>query len=102
MRRRTKRSLVFVMVAFMVCTTSGFSALAQEKEIEEDVTMEGIIVDFVFLRPMGIVSTALGTGFFFASLPFSVTTGRLGVAFKKLVAEPAVFTFARPLGDVNY
>lgn len=102
MHGRTKRSLVFVMVAFLVCTTSGFSALAQEKEYEKDATMEGIIVDFVFLRPMGIVSTALGTGFFFASLPFSVTTGSLGVAFKKLVAEPAIFTFARPLGDVNY
>ena len=102
MHGRTKRSLVFVMVAFLVCTTSGFSALAQEKEYEKDATMEGIIVDFVFLRPMGIVSTALGTGFFFASLPFSVTTGSLGLAFKKLVAEPAIFTFARPLGDVNY
>ena len=102
MRGRTKRSLVFVMVAFLVCTTTGFSALAQEKEYEEDATMEGMIVDFVFLRPMGIVSTALGTGFFFASLPFSVPTGSLGVAFKKLVAEPAIFTFARPLGDVNY
>ena len=102
MHGRTKRSLVFVMVAFLVCTTTGFSALAQEKEYEKDATMEGIIVDFVFLRPMGIVSTALGTGFLFASLPFSVTTGSLGVAFKKLVAEPAIFTFARPLGDVNY
>lgn len=102
MHGRTKRSLVFVMVAFLVCTTTGFSALAQEKEYEEDATMEGMIVDFVFLRPMGIVSTALGTGFFFASLPFSVSTGSLGIAFKKLVAEPAIFTFARPLGDVNY
>ena len=102
MHGRTKRSLVFVMVACLVCTTTGFSALAQEKEYEEDATMEGIIVDFVFLRPMGIVSTALGTGFFFASLPFSVSTGSLGIAFKKLVAEPAIFTFARPLGDVNY
>ena len=102
MHGRTKRSLVFVMVAFLVCTTTGFSAIAQEKEYEKDATMEGMIVDFVFLRPMGIVTTALGTGFFFASLPFSVPTGSLGVAFKKLVAEPAIFTFARPLGDVNY
>jgi hypothetical protein len=102
MHGRTKRSLVFVMVAFLVCTTTGFSAFAQEKEYEKDATMEGMIVDFVFLRPMGIATTALGTGFFFASLPFSVPTGSLGVAFKKLVAEPAIFTFARPLGDVNY
>ena len=102
MHGRTKRSLVFVMVAFLVCTTTGFSAFAQEKEYEKDATMEGMIVDFVFLRPMGIATTALGTGFFFASLPFSVSTRSLGVAFKKLVAEPAIFTFARPLGDVNY
>jgi hypothetical protein len=97
----TKRSLVLVMVALLVCTTTGFSALAQDPKLEEETTAEGIIVDFVLLRPMGIISTAVGTVFFIASLPFSGSTGSIGVAFQKLVAEPASFTFARPLGEVN-
>lgn len=97
----TKRSLVLVMVALLVFTTTGFSALAQYPDLGEETTAEGIIVDFVFLRPMGILSTAVGTVFFVASLPFSVTTGSIGIAFRKLVAEPASFTFVRPLGEVN-
>jgi hypothetical protein len=101
MQELTKRPLVFVMVAFLVCTTAGSSALAQDQKLAEEVTAEGMIVDFVLLRSMGIVSTAAGTVFFIASLPFSVPTGSIGVAFQKLVAEPASFTFARSLGEVN-
>lgn len=98
----TKRSLVLVMVALLVCTTTGFSALAQDPKLGEETTAESIIVDFALLRPMGIISTAVGTVFFIASLPFSGSTGSIGIAFQKLVAEPASFTFARPLGEVNY
>jgi hypothetical protein len=98
----TKRSLALVMVALLVCMTTGSSALAQAQTLEEEATAEGMIVDFVLLRPMGIVSTAVGTVFFIASLPFSAPTGSIGVAFQKLVTEPASFTFARPLGEVNY
>lgn len=94
--------LVFVMVALLVCTTTGSSALARDLKLEEEATAEGMIIDFVLLRPMGIVSTAVGTVFFIASLPFSVPTGSIGVAFHELVAEPASFAFARPLGEVNY
>jgi branched-subunit amino acid transport protein AzlD len=98
----TKGTLVFVMVALLVCTTTGSSALAQEVKLEEEPTAEGMIIDFVLLRPMGILSTAVGTVFFIASLPFSAPTGSTGVAFHELVEEPASFAFARPLGEVNY
>jgi len=98
----TKRSLVFAIAVVLVCTTAGFSAFAQDQELEEAATAEGIILDFVLLRPLGIAATAVGTVFFIASLPFSVPTGSIGVTFKKLVAEPAGFTFARPLGKVYY
>ncbi len=97
-----KRSLVFVMATVLVCTTAGFSALAQDQELKDDPTPEGMIVDFVLLRPLGIVATAVGTVFFIVSLPFSVPTGSAGKAFHKLVGEPASFTFARPLGQVDY
>jgi hypothetical protein len=98
----TTRSLAIVMVVVVACTTTGFSAFAQDKELEEEASAEGIIIDFALLRPLGIGATAVGTGFFIASLPFSLITGSTGVAFQKLVAEPASFTFARPLGKVYY
>ena len=97
----TKRSLVFLMVAALVWTTTGFSAFAQDQKLEEGTSAEGMIADFVFLRPLGIAATAVGTVFFIASLPFSAPSGSAKEAFQKLVAEPAGFTFARPLGKVN-
>ena len=98
----TKRSLVLVIVAVLVCMTTGFSALAQDQKLDEEATAEGMIIDFALLRPLGIAATGVGTAFFLVSLPFSVPTGSIGVAFRKLVAEPAYFTFARPLGKVYY
>lgn len=98
----TKRSLAFVMVAVVIWTTTGSLALAQEPTLQEEASAEGIIIDFVLLRPLGVAATVVGTGFFFASLPFSVITGSTGVAFRKLMAEPAYFTFARPLGKVSH
>ncbi|HID28668.1 MAG TPA: hypothetical protein EYP19_01540 [Desulfobacterales bacterium] len=98
----TRRSLVVVMVAVLVFTTTGFSAFAQDKELEEETTGEGMIADFVLLRPLGIGATAVGTVFFIVSLPFSAPSGSVGAAFQKLVVEPATFTFGRPLGKVIY
>jgi hypothetical protein len=95
-----KRSLAFIMVAVVIWTTTGSWAFAQDQTLHEEASAEGIIIDFALLRPLGVAATVVGTGFFVASLPFSVITGSTGVAFRKLVAEPASFTFARPLGKV--
>ena len=101
MHRWTKRSLVFVIVAALVCTTTGFSAFAGDRIMQDEASAESMIADFVLLRPLGIVATGVGVVFFVVSLPFSLPTGSVGVAFDKLVAEPASFTFARPLGKVD-
>jgi len=98
----TKRSLIFVVVAVLVCTTTRFPAFAQDQKLDEEATAEAMITDFVLLRPLGIGATAVGTVFFIASLPFSAPSGSVGVAFRKLVVEPAAFAFARPLGKVIY
>ena len=95
----TRRLMVFLMVAALVCTAPGFSAFAQDRD--EETTAEWMIADFVLLRPLGIAATATGLAFFIASLPFSALSGSTKTAFKKMVAEPASFTFVRPLGKVD-
>ncbi|UCD87260.1 MAG: hypothetical protein JSV01_05745 [Desulfobacterales bacterium] len=101
MQRWTKRSLVLVMVVVFVCTTPGFSALAWDARVQDEASAESMIADFLLLRPLGIAATGVGSVFFVVSLPFSAPTGSLKTAFDKLVAEPASFTFARPLGKVD-
>jgi hypothetical protein len=101
MRQRKKRSVAFVIIAVLVLTTTGFQTVAQAQQPGEKATGEAMAADLVLLRPLGIAATAIGTVFFVASLPFSAPGGNAKGAFDKLVAEPAGFTFARPLGKVE-
>lgn len=58
-------------------------------------------IDAVAVRPLGLIATALGTGLFVVSLPFSALGGNVDQAAESLVVAPARFTFVRPLGDYS-
>lgn len=58
-------------------------------------------VDAVLVRPMGLVGTTVGSVLFVLSLPFSLLSGTTGEAAEQLVADPFMYTFARPLGDFH-
>lgn len=58
-----------------------------------------MVVDTVICRPAGLVATAVGTALWVVSLPFSLAGGNEEEARKKLVYEPAAYTFKRPLGS---
>lgn len=55
--------------------------------------------DLLLARPLGLVSTVAGTGVFILSLPFTLISGSVDTAAEKLVADPAIYTFDRPLGE---
>ena len=58
-----------------------------------------IIADIAIIRPLGLVSLAIGTGAFIVSLPFALTSGSVDTTADALVSEPFRFTFTRPLGE---
>lgn len=60
-----------------------------------------MVVDLVLVRPLGLVATVLGTGFFVVSLPFSLLGMNVDDAAVQLVADPAEYTFLRPLGKFD-
>jgi len=99
MQKITKQSLVFIIIASMVFIPFGASALAKQESIDEEISAEAMIADFVFVRPLGIIAVVVGSAFFIVSLPFSLLGGNSKAAAKKLVYDPAKFTFTRPLGD---
>jgi len=97
-----RRTLVVVMVVALVFTTTGFSALAQgELQLDNKAPAESMVADFCVMRPLGIGATVVGTAFFIVSLPFSALGRNTGTAWNKMVADPFLFTFARPLGEVD-
>ncbi len=99
-----KKSLVFLFAAVLLFTWAASPALAGEKQYiaGEDRNAASMIFDLVLLRPLGLAATVVGTAFFVVSLPFSVLGGNTGEAAKKLMVEPAKYTFTRPLGAEDY
>ncbi len=98
MYKMLKTPMIILLISGLVLIPFGSSALAQDQSLYEENSAEQMFVDFLLLRPLGIAVTAVGTAMFIISLPFSASGGNVKEAFQKMMAEPAKFTFARPLG----
>jgi len=88
---------VFTLCLLLVPMVS--PALAQNPVEVQEKTAEGMAADLVVLRPLGIVSTVLGSAVYVVGLIFSGPGGNASESADILVKEPAKFTFVRPLGD---
>ncbi len=60
-----------------------------------------MVLDLLIFRPLGLVTTGIGSVLFVVSLPFTVPSGSVGAAACELVGEPLAYTFTRPLGDIE-
>jgi len=90
-----KKILSILLVTIML-----FSA-APAFAASSDIDSTDIIIDAIFLRPLGLVSTAFGSVFFVVTLPISAITGSVGTTYDVLVEDPFVYTFRRPLGQIK-
>lgn len=95
--RKTMLNLT-VAATLAVC-----SSLAHADEFRETIdgspSAGAMAFDLVIVRPLGLVATVLGAGLFVLQLPLSIIQGEPpSDPAKKLVTEPAKFTFDRPLG----
>ena len=59
-------------------------------------------VDLVVARPAGAVATVAGAAIFLVSWPFAALGGNTEETWDSLVANPAAYTFQRPLGDFDH
>jgi hypothetical protein len=101
---RRQSLIFFLLAAVLLFTWAASPALAKEKQhiTGEDRNAGSMMFDLVILRPLGLAATVVGTAFFVVSLPFSILGGNTGEAAKKLMVEPAKYTFTRPLGAEDY
>ena len=92
------KSLVSALAAVcMVLTTS--LVRADQYSTDAQPTAEAMAGDLIFVRPLGLVATILGTATFLVALPFTIPSGSVGSSAKVLIGEPASYTFTRPLGQ---
>jgi len=59
-----------------------------------------MMADAFLVRPFMLVSTVVTTATFIITLPFSALGGNVGESANTLVAEPAAYTFTRPMGEL--
>ncbi len=91
-----KKIFIIVLLATLCLPTASLPA---QEGCSTSASPEKMAADIIFIRPLGLVGTAVGSVFYVASLPFTLLGGNAGEAGKKLVVEPAAYTFDRPLGS---
>jgi len=95
---------LFNIAAAAVLTLSAAAAQADEyRESAEDTPSAGAMAfDLLLVRPVGVVATVFGVGLFVLNLPLSIIQGEPPAApAKRWIAEPARYTFQRPLGEME-
>ena len=80
-------------------TTHEFHGHYHGSYFVESGSAEAMVADAIIARPVGLVTTILGSAVYVVSLPFSLLGGNEKQAREKLVKEPTAFTFKRPLGE---
>lgn len=63
---------------------------------------ELILFDVLVLRPLGLAASAIGFAGSILALPFAATSNSGDIVGRKLIQDPFCYTFARPLGYVDY
>ena len=64
-------------------------------------TAEQMALDLVLVRPLSLAGTVLGAAVFVVALPFNALTLNFKDPARRLVLEPAKYTFVRKLGDLE-
>ena len=96
-----KKSIILILIVSLVlCLFT--PAFASSTVDNNNPSAEEMLFDVFLVRPLGLMTTIVGTGFFAVSLPFSIMGGNTGDVFGELVAGPAAFTFSRPVGELDY
>ena len=101
MFRIIKKSLIILLISILLIAPCASTALAEDYFEREDPSGGMMIYDFLLVRPVGIVATAVGSVFWVISLPFSALGDNTDEATQALVKDPAAYTFSRPLGDFS-
>lgn len=87
----------WIMIVILSCLP--FMVQAEEnKHAQRQPSAEAMILDGLVFRPLSLAATAVGTGIFIVTLPFSAIGGNVDEAGDTLIMQPARATFGPCLG----
>jgi len=93
------RKFVTVMVVLFLLLYSSTFAFAENNAAERP-TVEDVVSDVLWLRPMGLIWTIIGGAAFGVSYPVTHHLNKTKEASEFLVQDPYSFTFERRLGEM--
>jgi hypothetical protein len=77
------------------------NAHAYDQVIDDTPSAEAMTFDLFIVRPLGLAGTVVGTAVFIVALPINLLTFNFVDPARRLIVEPAKFTFVRDLGDLD-
>lgn len=98
------RKIILSLSAALALMLGSSAAMADQyrDSIDDTPSAGAMAFDLLLVRPLGLAATVLGTGLFILQLPLSFIQGvEPSDPARKLVVEPAKFTFERPLGAMD-
>jgi hypothetical protein len=97
--KRLARVLAHALAAASLAVSVGVSAYDQV--IDETPSAEAMTFDLFIVRPLGLAGTIVGTAVYVVALPVNLLTFNFLDPARRLIVEPAKFTFVRDLGDLD-
>jgi hypothetical protein len=98
----TSRRLAKVFAHAAAVAALTFAAQAPAAPVIDDTpTAEAMTFDLFIVRPLGLVGTVVGVGVFIIALPVNLITFNFADPARRLIVEPAKFTFTRDLGELE-
>jgi hypothetical protein len=70
-------------------------------QIDDAPSGEQMGLDLLLIRPLSLAGTVLGIGVFVVSTPFCILAWNCVDPARRLILEPAKYTFTRDLGDLD-
>jgi hypothetical protein len=96
------RRLIAHAAAVAALSLLSLQAQAQSASVIDDTpTAEAMTFDLFIVRPLGLLGTVVGTAIFIVALPVELITFDFADPARRLVVEPAKFTFTRDLGALE-
>lgn len=99
MNRNLMRLVAHTTAAALLALT--VQAGAADEQIDTAPSAEAMTFDLFVLRPLALACTVVGTAVYIVALPFNILTLNVIEPGRRLVVEPAKFTFTRDLGDLD-
>jgi hypothetical protein len=99
MKNARKTMIAILVVAALVAVPFGEAALAQFRPDAKEPDAVAMMIDVVPVRVLSFCGMVIGTAFFLVTIPVSYFAGSHEEAAEKMIAEPARYTFTRPLGE---